>query len=49
MRVALTDLGLTHLWVVYPGCDAYELDERLSVLPLRAIADLPNLMERSSE
>jgi predicted AAA+ superfamily ATPase len=47
MRVALADLGLRHLWIVYPGRDAYDLDERLSVLPLRAIADLPGLMERS--
>jgi uncharacterized protein len=44
MRVALADLGLKHLWILYPGCDAYALDERLSVLPLRAIADLPKLM-----
>jgi len=48
MRVALADLKLTHLWVIYPGRDTYELDERLSVLPLRAIADLPKLMERCS-
>ncbi len=35
MRVTLADLGLEHLWVVYPGAEAYELDDRLSVLPLR--------------
>ena len=40
MRVALADLGLEHLWIVYPGNDAYELDERLSVLPLRSIPGL---------
>ncbi|MAE72434.1 MAG: hypothetical protein CME06_18435 [Gemmatimonadetes bacterium] len=33
MRIALRDLALDHLWVVYPGEDTYELDERLSVLP----------------
>jgi len=42
-RIALTDLGLEHLWTLYPGTDAYELDERLSVLPLR---ELPALAER---
>ena len=40
MRVAMTDLGLTHLWVVYPGDEAYALDEAISVLP---VAHIPNL------
>jgi uncharacterized protein len=34
MRVALNDLGLRRLWVVYPGKDSYDLDERVSVVPL---------------
>ena len=41
MRVALQDLGLEHLWVVYPGTEAYALDDRLSVLPLRDVVRLP--------
>jgi uncharacterized protein len=41
MRIALADLGLAHLWVVYPGSEAYALDERLSVLPLADLIDLP--------
>ena len=40
MRTALRDLGLTHLWVVYPGDEAYALDEQISVLPIR---DVPAL------
>ena len=40
MRVALDDLALEHLWVVYPGIEAYPLDERISVLP---VADIPEL------
>jgi len=40
MRVALQDLQLEHLWVLYPGSDAYELDERLSVLSLRKLPTL---------
>ena len=40
MRVALNDLELEHLWVVYPGHEAYPLDDRLSVLP---VADIPAL------
>ncbi len=46
MRVALADLGLEHLWVVYPGTDAYELDDRLSVVPLADVIDLPGRLER---
>ena len=40
MRVALNDLELEHLWVIYPGNEAYRLDDRISVLP---IADIPAL------
>ena len=40
MRVALADLGLEHLWVVYPGDEAYALDDRISALP---VADVPDL------
>ena len=35
MRVAISDLQLSHLWVVYPGNEAYELDDQISVLPIR--------------
>ena len=34
MRIALDDLELRHLFVVYPGRDAYELDKRITALPL---------------
>lgn len=44
MRIALQDLQLEHLWVLYPGSDAYELDERLSVLPLRKLPTLTPLV-----
>ena len=40
MRVSLNDLELAHLWVVYPGDEAYPLDERISVLPVANIPDL---------
>jgi predicted AAA+ superfamily ATPase len=40
MRIALEDLGLAHLWVVYPGRAAYPMAERISALPLR---DLPTV------
>ena len=40
MRVALADLELDHLWVVYPGDQPYALDSAISVLP---VADVPKL------
>lgn len=40
MRVALDDLGLEHLWIVYPGDEAYSLDDRISAL---SVAGIPGL------
>jgi predicted AAA+ superfamily ATPase len=34
MRIALQDLALERLLVVYPGAEAYDLDRRISVIPL---------------
>ena len=44
MRVALEDLGLEHLWVVYPGDEGYVLDDRISVLPVAQIGPLTDKM-----
>jgi len=38
MKMALKDLDLQHLWVVYPGKEDYLLAKNVSVLPL---ADIP--------
>lgn len=40
MLIALEDLHLDHLWVVYPGDQAYDLEDRISVIP---VADLTRL------
>ena len=40
MQTALHDLDLTHLWVVYPGADAYQVEKKISVLPLQKIPEL---------
>ena len=37
MRVALEDLKLKRLFVVYPGMEKYSLDERTVVIPLDQI------------
>lgn len=40
MRTAFHDLDLTHLWVVYPGADSYQVEKKISVLPLQKIPEL---------
>ena len=40
MLIALEDLHLDHLWVVYPGDQSYDLDHRITVIP---VADLTRL------
>ena len=39
MQIALTDLKLDRLLVLYPGEKAYTLGERVDVLPVAAVAD----------
>ena len=49
MRIAMQDLKLTHVWVVYPGDEAYDLDERISVLPVMDMPTIgPVLRDRST-
>ena len=40
MRAALGDLGLEHLWVIYPGRERYRLDRRVTVLPLSRLREI---------
>lgn len=39
MRVAMSDLGLKYLFVVYPGTRRFELDEGIVALPLTNVAE----------
>lgn len=41
MHIALKDLNLAHLWVVYPGDQSYGLDEKITAFPLERVAELP--------
>lgn len=41
MRIALEDLGLTRLTVLYPGNQSYDLAKGISVLPLATLATQP--------
>jgi len=40
MHVAIEDLRLEHLWVVYPGQQGYSLDDKISVMPIDAVPAL---------
>jgi len=44
MRIALQDLGLAHIWVIYPGDQTYQLDEKITVMPLEQLARLTALL-----
>jgi hypothetical protein len=41
MRIALSDLELDALYVVYPGPRRYRLEKRVEVVPL---AELPEIL-----
>lgn len=40
MHIALADLGLAHLWVIYPGEKRYALTENITVVPAQEIPEL---------
>ena len=40
MHIALADLDLERIWVVYPGQASYPLGERITVLPLRDLGKI---------
>ena len=40
MHIAIEDLGLEHLWVLYPGDQRYALDDKITVIPLEEISQL---------
>jgi hypothetical protein len=44
MRIALADLRLQHLTVLYPGDQRYDLDRRVSVVPLADLASDPDIV-----
>jgi hypothetical protein len=48
MRIALADLRLQHLTVLYPGDQRYALDRRITVLPLAELAIDPGAVTPSA-
>ena len=45
MHIAIKDLGLEHLWVVYPGRHEYDIDENISAIPIDLIHRLAVLQK----
>ncbi len=45
MHTAIKDLGLEHLWVVYPGRQEYDIDEKISAIPVDLIHRLAILQK----
>ena len=42
MRIALNDLGLDHLWIVYPGSQRFPVHEKITAVPLTEINSIRN-------
>ena len=47
MQIALQDLHLEQLWVIYPGHHTYPLHGKITVLPLRNLSILSDHLERN--
>jgi predicted AAA+ superfamily ATPase len=45
MQMALTDLNLDHLWVIYPGEVQYPVAKKITVWPLKDIATLEKRLQ----
>ncbi len=41
MRIALEELDLEHIWLIYPGHEIYPLEDNITAWPLSAIHSLP--------
>ena len=45
MHIAIQDLGLEHLWILYPGDQKYALDDKITAIPLEEIFQLVETMK----
>lgn len=46
IRIGMNNLGLDHLWIIYPGEHEYPVDEKVTVLPLSRIDRLSKFIRR---
>jgi predicted AAA+ superfamily ATPase len=49
MLVAIQDLQLDRLWVVYPGAQEYTLDDKIAVIPANSLPDLPERLYKGEQ
>ena len=49
MLVAIEDLRLDRLWVVYPGDQEYSLDDKIAVIPANSLPDLPERVHKGEQ
>jgi predicted AAA+ superfamily ATPase len=49
MSVAIQDLKLEHLWVVYPGDQEYPLEEKISVMPISSLTMLAEKIRKGAK
>lgn len=45
MHIAIEDLKLEHLWVIYPGQHEYDIDKNISVIPVDNISSLSDFQK----
>ncbi|WP_457575652.1 ATP-binding protein [Desulfomarina sp.] len=48
MHIAINDLGLSHLYVIYPGKDSYPVADNISVVSLDEVGSWNNFIEKAS-
>ncbi len=48
MHTTINELGLTHLWVIYPGKHSYPVHQKITVWPLLDLTSLPARLLTSS-
>ena len=48
MLVAMQDVLLDRLWVVYPGDQEYRLDDKIEVIPADSLPHLAELLQQTS-
>jgi len=49
MLMAIQDLKLEHLWVVYPGDQEYPLDEKITAIPATSMPFLSEKIRKGSK
>ena len=47
MHIAIEDLDLEHLWIIYPGDQKYSLDDRITAIPLEEIFQLAKILKKT--